>query len=462
MSEIERRLAQYKLEYREESYGRKISGLAVPFASLSQNLGGFREVVEPGAFDGADLSDICCLFNHDPNRVLGRSFNGKGTLEWRITGRGLEVTVWLPETELGNEAWQLTKRGDIKNFSFAFTVAEESYERRDGGLVRHIWRFKKIYEVSLVVWPAYPSTFAQVSERALAELRTMREFEQLSNDLKLNKMNIFNYFLDQPDARKQQIARQMAKFYNNNAYAFTGSGDYRPLPWMNPQTRDLTPPADSVGVSAWQILREGGVFNNLGITFQSDIPNSAIQLPVPNIDSAAGLNWPGLNGAAQEAISTIGGTQVSGKRVAGQIVFSSLLYYADEKQRFSNILIDLLKNLYQNAVEKTFFSDSGDSSTPQGLLYGCTSTEFFVSTGAVSAEMIEALMNATSVTYLSDYEIVTPAALITELSGTIQLTNALKWILALAKSAIVVWSRRTSGAKNSKKCTKPQLPKNIG
>lgn len=398
MSDIEKRRSQYKLEYRQESYGRKITGLAIPFRALSQHIGSFREVVEPGAFDGADMSDISCFFNHDTGQLLARSYNGTGTLEWRITSRGLEVTVWLPNTTLGSDVWELVKRGDLKNFSFGFTVGEETYERRDGELIRHIWKFKRIYEVSLVVWPAYKDTHAEVSERALAELRSLQEVNELSNSLKTKKMNLFDYFFDKPTAQQEAIMRQMAKFYNNNLYSVIGKGDYLPVPWMNPQTRDLTPPSDSVGVSPWAILREGSVLDKLGITLHTDIPNNSIQLPVPDITSAAGFNWPGANGAAQEAITTIGGSQVTGKRVAGYITFSDLLYYADERMRFSDMIINVLKAFYQTKVQKTLFSTAGDANTPQGLLYGCTSTGFFTGTGVVSSALVEGLLNTVSYT----------------------------------------------------------------
>ena len=54
----------------------KIAGHAALFNVRSQNLGGFVEIIAPGAFDAclASNPDILCLFNHDMNAVpLGRT-----------------------------------------------------------------------------------------------------------------------------------------------------------------------------------------------------------------------------------------------------------------------------------------------------------------------------------------------------------------------------------------------------
>ena len=59
-----------------------IEGYASVFDSWSEELGGdspFREKVVKGAFaETIEKDDIRCLFNHDPNYVLGR--NKAGTL----------------------------------------------------------------------------------------------------------------------------------------------------------------------------------------------------------------------------------------------------------------------------------------------------------------------------------------------------------------------------------------------
>src|SRR5713226_163265 len=55
-----------------------ISGYAASFNVLSQDLGGFREVVAPGAFKRSiDAgADVKALFNHDASRILGRTKSG--------------------------------------------------------------------------------------------------------------------------------------------------------------------------------------------------------------------------------------------------------------------------------------------------------------------------------------------------------------------------------------------------
>jgi HK97 family phage prohead protease len=71
---------------------RIIRGHGSVFNSLSEDLGGFREIIHTGAFDEAlGKSDIRCLINHDANLILGR--NTSGTLEVGLTRRAFPTPV---------------------------------------------------------------------------------------------------------------------------------------------------------------------------------------------------------------------------------------------------------------------------------------------------------------------------------------------------------------------------------
>ena len=73
---MKRERRTFKVELRKSDDGRKMRGTAVVFNQLSENLGGFREQIDPAAFDAADISDVRCLFNHDDSMVLGRTSSG--------------------------------------------------------------------------------------------------------------------------------------------------------------------------------------------------------------------------------------------------------------------------------------------------------------------------------------------------------------------------------------------------
>lgn len=152
-----------------------IVGLAAVFDSLSENLGGFREQIMPGAFDDADMSDVRGLFNHDPNFVLGRTRSE--TLELEITTKGLRFEIDLPDTQtIRDLVLEPIKRGDVDQASFGFIVAPGGAsfdENEDGVLIRTITKFMRIFDVSPVTFPAFQDT--AVGE---ASFRSFQDYQQ--------------------------------------------------------------------------------------------------------------------------------------------------------------------------------------------------------------------------------------------------------------------------------------------
>ena len=155
-----------------EKSGRRIQGYAIVFNSKSKDLG-FREIIHPEAVTKELLknSDIVAKFNHSDNRVLARSKYGEGTLSLNIDKIGLRYQFEAPHTSTGDELLELLRRGDIDSSSFAFDVdpEKETWERDDNGeIIRHIYGFKRLYDVSPVVVPAYSETTC--SSRAMDKL----------------------------------------------------------------------------------------------------------------------------------------------------------------------------------------------------------------------------------------------------------------------------------------------------
>lgn len=169
-TEIEKRmhLGDLKVE-RSEGELPKIRGYAAVFNSLSDDLGGFREQITAGAFaDAIGRDDVRALVNHDPNLVLGRSRSG--TLIMREDGNGLAVEIVPPDTQAARDLVALMERGDVSQMSFAFTVSKEdqAWERSGSGpWIRTIRKVARLFDVSVVTYPAYPSTSAAM--RALEQ-----------------------------------------------------------------------------------------------------------------------------------------------------------------------------------------------------------------------------------------------------------------------------------------------------
>lgn len=163
-----------QVEWRESGNGSDFTlrGHAAVFNSLSEDLGGFRELIESGAFRGAlrGKPDVRLLFNHDPNFVMART--ASGSLELREDKDGLHV--WARVAPLGwvKDLRESMQRGDIDQMSFAFTIREGGDDwavTEDGSIVRTIRAdgVDELFDVSVVTYPAYRAT--AVSMRSVLE-----------------------------------------------------------------------------------------------------------------------------------------------------------------------------------------------------------------------------------------------------------------------------------------------------
>lgn len=161
------------------SESRHIEGYAIVFNSLSNNLGGFREIIEQGAITDELIknSDILCLMNHDIKKgVLARSYQGRGSLKLDIDEHGLHYSFEAPKTALGDEVLEGIRRGDISKCSFAFVCGEDNWTKDENGeYIRHVKKIKNLYDVSLVYHPAYEETEAIADTRGLDELKAQEE-----------------------------------------------------------------------------------------------------------------------------------------------------------------------------------------------------------------------------------------------------------------------------------------------
>ena len=127
--------------------------------TINDLLGSYTEVIKRGALDEADLTDSRLLVNHDLTRIpLART---PKTMQFNITEKGLEMRAELPDTEEARTAYTAVKRGDLTGMSFSFTVPEggDSFDAQTN--TRTITKIDKVYEVSLVNFPAYPTASAE-------------------------------------------------------------------------------------------------------------------------------------------------------------------------------------------------------------------------------------------------------------------------------------------------------------
>jgi HK97 family phage prohead protease len=189
--EPEIRVHTTDIEVRAEGDGMTFSGYAAVFNSPSEDLGGFIEYVAPGAFKRSlqSRNEIKLLWNHDSGEPLA-SVRG-GSMQLVEDERGLKVTATLPQTSRGRDVAELLRTKVIDSMSFGFNVIKDSWSR--DGQTRTL-ESVRLFEVSVVSFPAYAATTAQVRSaqptinaddlaEALLKLESGEELDEASASL---------------------------------------------------------------------------------------------------------------------------------------------------------------------------------------------------------------------------------------------------------------------------------------
>ena len=180
MTNRETRDFETQFEVREEGDGMTFVGYAAKFNEPSENLGGFIEYVERGAFTRSlkSRNDVMLLWNHDAGEPLASTRSG--TLKLTEDEVGLRVEAKLPMTSRGKDLAILLRDGIVRKMSFGFNVIKDSWNAE--GNERRL-KSVKLFEVSAVVWPAYNSTEASVRGLDLVAQRASVDADQLADVL---------------------------------------------------------------------------------------------------------------------------------------------------------------------------------------------------------------------------------------------------------------------------------------
>lgn len=197
---LEQRSYSFEVRAEENDQGNIITGRPIVYNSRT-DLGWFDEIIEPGALNNTDLTDVRFLVNHDTSKIpLARSRrnNGNSTMQLITDNDGLGIRVTL-DTENNSEAralYSAVQRGDISGMSFMFGIRDEEWENLDSDHpTRHIRDISTVVEVSAVTFPAYESTeinarSKEALENARQAVETARSNERTSvetDDLELLK-----------------------------------------------------------------------------------------------------------------------------------------------------------------------------------------------------------------------------------------------------------------------------------
>lgn len=180
--ELERRSYNFEVRAEEKDGAKIITGRPIVYNSRT-NLGMFDEVIDMGALDGADLTDVRFLINHNTSMIpvaRSRRNNGNSTMQFSVDQQGLNLDWVKLDTENNSDSRSLysaVQRGDITGMSFMFSVDDEEWENLESDHpTRHIRKIGSVVEVSAVTFPAYESTeiYAR-SKEALDNARSALE-----------------------------------------------------------------------------------------------------------------------------------------------------------------------------------------------------------------------------------------------------------------------------------------------
>lgn len=163
-----------------------ITGRPIVFG-VRTDLGWFDEIIESGALDNTDLTDVRFLVNHDLSKIpLARSRNNNMNSTMRLDKipEGLDMTARI-DIKANGDAKALdsaVKRGDISGMSFMFFVDKDAWDDLDSEHpTRHITSISKVVEVSAVTFPAYEATeiYARSNEALESARQTLESAREL-------------------------------------------------------------------------------------------------------------------------------------------------------------------------------------------------------------------------------------------------------------------------------------------
>lgn len=167
----------FEFEVRSAEEGNIVEGVAAVFEQPTEYLW-WTEIIDRHAFDGCDMSDVVLNFNHNDDYTLARTRNGSMSL-W-VDENGLNQRSEVIDTTQGKDVVKLVKNRLISSMSFRFSIdrdGEEWSQDENGHETRRITKIARLWDVSLVTFPAYEGTavYARSEDKLAEEHRLIAE-----------------------------------------------------------------------------------------------------------------------------------------------------------------------------------------------------------------------------------------------------------------------------------------------
>ena len=202
---LEKRFYNFEVRAASDDRGSVIEGRPIVYESKT-DLGWFDEVIDRGALDGADLTDVRFLVNHDLRMIpLARSRRNNGNSTMQLTpdyeGMGIAAHVDTENNADARALYSAVSRGDITGMSFMFSIDEERWEDLESEHpTRHVMKIGSVVEVSACTIPAYDAT--EINARSKEALDSAREaLEKARNEQRNESVDTDNKMLELEKAK---------------------------------------------------------------------------------------------------------------------------------------------------------------------------------------------------------------------------------------------------------------------
>lgn len=203
-NKLEQRSYNFEVRAEQNENGNILTGRPIVYDSVT-DLGYFDEIIDRGALDQTDLTDVRFLVNHDTRMIpLARSRrnNGNSTMQFSVDTFGMNIdwiSLDVENNSTSRALYSAVQRGDLSGMSFMFSVDEERWENLESDHpTRHIVKIGSVVELSAVTFPAYNSTEIQArskealeSARSAVETARQRRAEMVDTDLELAKAKFY-------------------------------------------------------------------------------------------------------------------------------------------------------------------------------------------------------------------------------------------------------------------------------
>ena len=413
----------FNVEFRNDPENRHIEGYGSVFNKRSLDLGGFTEIIAPGAFDGViEESDVKCYLDHNPDRgILARSRNGEGSLTLSVDDEGLKYSFDAPHTALGDEVIEGLVRGDYSQSSFAFTVQDESWTKEeDGRYLRTIIKVNRLYDVSIVADPAYPDTSVAMrsldafkaqevpvqeevkeevredapespvqetpvdetpveeKEPEVQETEPKEERNNISNtkNIHMSKFSLIKSINDVVNNRNinedaLSVIEMGATEMRKSGLSYSGQiqlpVEERGDAIAATVTHDGAEIVETEKLNILEPIRGKSILSEVGATFLTGLVGN-ISIPVY---SGSTVGWKGEMVNADNGKGLFETVELSPKRLTAYIDISKQFLVQDSVGAEEMLRSDIVKALISKLEQTIFGFDAGDDTKPAGIFYDC-------------------------------------------------------------------------------------------